>query len=263
VTILATVQEFYEGDPMKIAVCVNHVPDTEARIKVGSDNLTIDKGGVNHMLSPYDEFAVEEGLRIREKWKGEVIVVSLGPDAHKESLRKALAMGADSAVLLKDDGTRDSYGIAFGLAEELRNMAPEVILFGKQSIDYDNAQVGTLVAEMLGLPSVAVVVKMETQEGKVICEREIEGGREVVETRLPAVFLAQKGLNEPRYPSLKGIMSAKSKPINEKTAAPAELRVETIRLRKPPAKNPGRILGTDKSAVQELIRLLHEEAKVI
>jgi electron transfer flavoprotein beta subunit len=248
---------------MKVAVCVNHVPDTETKVKVGSDNLTIDRTGVNFMLSPYDEFGVEEGLRLRDRFKGEVVVLSLGPESHKETLRKALAMGADKAVLLRDDAARDSYGVAAGLAAELQNLAPDVILFGKQSIDYDNAQVGTIVAELLGLPSVAVVVKMDVQDGKVVCDREIEGGHEVVETKLPAVFLAQKGLNEPRYPSLKGIMAAKTKPIEEKPAAAVEPRVQTIRMRKPPAKSAGRIVGTDKSAVPELIRLLHEEAKII
>jgi len=248
---------------MKVAVCVNHVPDTETKIKIGPDGLTIDRTGVNFMLGPYDEIAVEEGLRIRDKWKGDVVVLSLGGDSHRETLRKALAMGADRAVLLKDDAIRDSFAVATALADELQRLAPDVILFGKQSIDYDDAQVGTLVAEILGLPSVAVVVKMEIQDGTVTCEREIEGGHEVVETRLPAVFLAQKGLNEPRYPSLKGIMAAKSKPIEEKPAAAAEIRGQTLALRKPPAKNPGRIVGTDKTAVPELIRLLHEEAKII
>lgn len=248
---------------MNIVVCINHVPDTETKIKVAADNVTIDKTSVNHMLSPYDEIAIEEGLRIREKLKGEVVVISLGSDAHKETLRKALAMGADKAVLLKDDSTRDSFAVAFGLAEEIKQRKPDVVLFGKQSIDYDDAQVGTLVAELLGLPSVAVVVKLDVQDGKVVCEREIEGGHEIVETKLPAVFLAQKGLNEPRYPSLKGIMAAKSKPIEEKPAAQSEVRVEVVQMRKPPAKGAGKILGTDKSAVPELIRLLHEEAKVI
>ncbi|MBM2840090.1 MAG: Electron transfer flavoprotein subunit beta [Bacteroidetes bacterium] len=248
---------------MNIIVCINHVPDTETKIKVAGDNVTIDKAGVNHMLSPYDEVAIEEGLRMREKFKGEVVVISLGSDAHKETLRKALAMGVDKAVLLKDDSARDSFAVAFGLAEEIRQKKPDVVLFGKQSIDYDDAQVGTLVAELLGLPSVAVVVKLDIQDGKVVCEREIEGGHEIVETKLPAVFLAQKGLNEPRYPSLKGIMAAKSKPIEEKPAAQSEIRVEAVQMRKPPAKGAGKILGTDKSAVPELIRLLHEEAKVI
>jgi electron transfer flavoprotein beta subunit len=248
---------------MNIAVCVNHVPDTETKIKVGADNLTIDPAGVNYMLSPYDEIAVEQGLLLREKFGGEVVALSIGGDQHKETLRKALAMGVDKAILLKDDAERDSFAVATGLAEELKAIQPDILLFGRQSIDYDSAQVGTLVAEMLGLPSVAVVVKMEVEDGKVVCEREIEGGHEVVETQLPAVFLAQKGLNEPRYPSLKGIMAAKKKPIEEKPAQPAAARVEAILLHKPPAKSSGKIVGTDKSAVPELVKLLHEEAKVL
>ena len=248
---------------MKVAVCINHVPDTETKIKIGADNATIDRTGVNFMMGPYDEIAVEEGLRMRDKFKGEVVAISLGGDKHKETLRKALAMGVDKAVLLKDDGERDSFGVAAGLAEELRSLTPDVILFGKQSIDFDDAQVGTLVAEILGLPSVGVAVKIEIDNGNVVCHREIEGGHETVETTLPAVFLAQKGLNEPRYPSLKGIMAAKSKPIEEKPALAVTPRVETIAMRKPPAKAAGRILGTDKTAVPELIRLLHDEAKII
>jgi len=248
---------------MNIAVCVNHVPDTETKIRVATDGLTIDRTGVNFMMSPYDEIAVEEALRIRDKFTGSVTVISLGSDAHRETLRKAMAMGADRAVLLRDDAPRDSFAVAAGLAAELRALAPEVILFGKQSIDYDDAQVGTLVAAILGLPSVAVVVKLTIADGRAVCEREIEGGHETVHTKLPAVFLAQKGLNDPRYPSLKGIMAAKSKPIEEKPAALAAPRVAAVALRKPPAKNPGRLLGTDASAVPELVRLLHEEAKVI
>jgi len=248
---------------MKVIVCINHVPDTETKIKVGSDGKTIDPTGVNFMLNPYDEFALEEGLRLRERFQGEVVALSLGPEAHKETLRKALAMGVDRAVLLKDDAPRDSWGVASALAAELKTQAPEVILFGRQSIDYDNAQVGTMVAELLGMPSVGVVVKLEITDGAVLCEREIEGGREIVDTRLPVVILAQKGLNEPRYPSLKGIMAAKSKPIEEKPAAPADARVVVGAMHKPSTKGSGKIVGTDASAVAELVRLLHEEAKVI
>ena len=248
---------------MKLAVCINHVPDTATKVNVGSDGKTIDKTGVTYVISPYDEFAIEECLRLKEKNGGEVTVVSLGADVHKESLRKALAMGVDKAVLLKDDSVRDSFGVARGLADYLKEMAPDIIFFGKQSVDYDDSAVGLMVAEMLGLPSVSVVVKLEVADGKARAEREIEGGCEVAETKLPAVFTAQKGLNEPRYPSLKGIMAAKSKPIEERPAAAVQANAETLVMRKPPAKPAGKIVGTDASAVPELVRLLHEEAKVI
>ena len=248
---------------MKIVICVNHVPDTETKVKIGSDNKSIDPAGVNYMLNPYDEFAIEAGLRLKEKHGGETIAMTLGGENHRETLRKALAMGVDKAILLKDAANRDSYGIAFAIADALKTLSPDCVMFGKQSIDYVDEQIPGMVAEMLGMPSVSVVVKLDTQDNKVICEREIEGGHEVVETSFPVVLSAQKGLNEPRYPSLKGIMAAKSKPIEERPAAPAAGRVEVRAMTKPPAKAPGRIIGTDATAVPELVRLLHDEAKVI
>lgn len=248
---------------MKLAVCINHVPDTETKVKIGPDGKSIDKTGVNFVLNPYDEFAIEECLRLKEKNGGEVVAVSLGSDAHKDTLRKALAMGVDKAVLLKDEAPRDSFSVARALADHLKDYAPDVIFFGKQSVDSDDAAVGTMVAEMLGMPSVSVVVKLEVSSGKATAEREIEGGRERVETTLPAVFTAQKGLNDPRYPSLKGIMASKNKPILEQQPSAAAPKVEVLSMQKPPAKSAGKIVGTDASAVPELVRLLHEEAKVI
>ena len=248
---------------MKLAACINHVPDTAAKINIAADGKTVDKTGVTYVISPYDEFAVEECLRLKEKNGGDVTVISLGGDTHKETLRKALAMGADKAVLLKDDGARDSFSVARALADYLKELSPDIVFFGKQSVDYDDGAVGVMVAEMLGLPSVSVVVKLDVAGGKATAEREIEGGREVVETSLPAVFTAQKGLNEPRYPSLKGIMGAKSKPIEERPAPPAAAKTELLQMQKPPSKPAGRIIGTDVTAVPELVRLLHEEAKVI
>lgn len=248
---------------MKIVVCINHVPDTETKVKIGDDGKSIDRSGVNFMLGPYDEFAIEAGLRLKEKAGGEVIALSLGNEAHKETLRKALAMGVDKAILLKDDSVRDSCSLAMALADELRAHSADCILFGKQSIDYYDEQVPGLVAEFLGLPSVSVVVKLEPREGSVICEREIEGGHEIVEARFPLVITAQKGLNDPRYPSLRGIMAAKSKPIEERQPKSYPPKVEVLAMRKPPAKQPGKIVGTGTDAVPELVRLLHEEAKVI
>jgi electron transfer flavoprotein beta subunit len=248
---------------MKLAVCINHVPDTATKINVAADGKNIEKTGVTYIISPYDEFAVEECLRLKEKNGGDVTAISLGGDTHKETLRKALAMGVDKAVLLKGDGPRDSFAVAHALAACLKELNPDVVFFGKQSVDYDDSAVGVMVAEMLGLPSVTVCVKLDIAGGKAVAEREIEGGREVVETTLPAVFTAQKGLNEPRYPSLKGIMAAKSKPIEERPAPPIQAKTELIGMQKPPAKPAGKIVGTDASAVPELVRLLHEEAKVI
>ena len=248
---------------MKFVACVNHVPDTTAKISIGPDGKSIDKTGVGFIINPYDEFAVEECLRLKEKNGGEVVAVSLGGDAHKETLRKALAMGVDKAVLLKDDSPRDSFSVARAFADFIKEISPDIIFFGKQSIDGDDAAVGSMVAEMLNLPSVSVVVKLEIADGRAKAEREIEGGHEKVETTLPAVFTAQKGLNDPRYPSLKGIMAAKSKPIEEKVPAPIPTKVELIGMQRPAAKNAGRIVGTDATAVAELVRLLHEEAKVI
>lgn len=248
---------------MKLFVCINHVPDTTAKISIAADKTSIDKTGVTYIINPYDEFAVEECLKLREKNGGEVTAVSLGGESHKETLRKAMAMGVDKAVLLKDDGTRDSLAVAKGLADYLKGQAPEMVFFGKQSIDGDDAAVGQMVAEMLGVPSVSVAVKLEVTGTSVQAEREIEGGHEVVETTVPCVITAQKGLNEPRYPSLKGIMGAKKKPIEEFPAMTAESLTTVVEMKRPAAKSAGKIVGTDASAVPELVRLLREEAKVI
>lgn len=248
---------------MRIAVCINHVPDTEARIKIASDGKTVDTKGLNFIMCPYDEIAVEQGLKLKEKFGGEVFAISLGSDANKETLRKALAMGVDKAVLIKNDSAIDSFIVADNLKRYLKELNPDVILFGKQSIDYDNAQVPVLVAEMLELPAITVVVKLEIDGTNVVCEREIEGGHEKVVSRLPIVLSVQKGLCEPRYPTLKGIMASKSKPIEEKQYEPVQPMVETLALKMPPSKAVGKIVGNDISAVKELVRLLHEEAKVI
>lgn len=249
---------------MKIIVCVSHVPDTATRIKVGIDGKTIDPAGVTFIINPYDEYAVEEALKMKEKiGGGEVIVITVGTESSKETIRKALAMGADSGVLLKDENRRDSIGIAKALADEIKNQDAQIVFMGKQSVDYDNSIVGQLTAELLDFNCVAVCVKLDIDNNKVVAEREIEGGREVVETSLPAVITCQKGLNEPRYASLKGIMAAKKKNIEEKPASAYTPTSEVVSMHLPAGKQPGRIIGSDVSAVPELVRLLKEEAKVI
>lgn len=248
---------------MKIAVCISHVPDTAAKINVGDDEKSIDKNGVSFIINPYDEYAVEEALKTKEALGGDVVAISIGGDEVKETIRKALAMGADSGVLLKKEDYFDSIATARALADEIKAQEADLVFLGKQSIDYDSGIVGQLLAELLGYNSVSVVVDLKIEGNNIRAEREIEGGREVVETTLPAIITAQKGLNEPRYASLKGIMQAKRKTIEEKEANTGDSYVEVLKMKKPAPKAPGKILGSDASAVPELVRLLKEEAKVI
>jgi electron transfer flavoprotein beta subunit len=239
------------------------VPDTATKIKIGADGRSIDPAGVTYIINPYDEYAIEEALKTKEMTGSEVVVISLGGDSNKDSIRKALAMGADEGVLLKEEGYYDSLSVSHALADEIKVQKCDLVFFGKQSIDYDNGVTGQLTAEILGYNCISVVVSFKLEGNKITAEREIEGGREVVETELPAIITAQKGLNEPRYASLKGIMASKKKVIEEKPAKAENDLTEIIKLTIPDAKKAGRIIGTDASAVPELVRLLREEAKVI
>jgi electron transfer flavoprotein beta subunit len=258
---------------MKIAVCVKQVPDTETRIRIGPDGQSMAEQDVNWVVSPYDEFAIEEALRIKEAKGGEVVLVSLGPERAQTALRNGLAMGADSAIHLKDPlfEAADTLGIARALAAALKGLGADLVLLGQQGVGGDNSQVPGLVAELLDLPQVTMAVKIELQDGKAVVEREVEGAHEVWETSLPAVISAQKGLNEPRYASLKGIMAAKKKPIEAKDAAALGLSADDLKprtvvaaLELPPPRPAVRMIEGDPAAqAKELIRLLHEEAKVI
>jgi len=250
---------------MKIAVCVKRVPDSEARVKIASDQKSLDEAGVKFVLNPYDEFAVEEALRRKEQaGAGEVVIVSLGPAAAQETIRTAVAMGADRGVLLQTDKIpADGVEVAKALAAELKEGGYDLILFGKMAIDDYNHQVGPVVAELLGLPCVTAIAHLEIESGRGTAEREIEGGLEVVEFPLPAVLTTDKGLNEPRYPALKGIMAAKKKPLEVKPATLGAGRLEVMALTPPPQRQEGKIVGEGPAAVPELVRLLREEAKVL
>jgi electron transfer flavoprotein beta subunit len=248
---------------LNIAVCLKQVPSTETRVKIGSDGKHIDPAGIQLVINPYDEYALEEALKIKEAQGGEVTVISVGGSGVVAAIRNALAMGADKAVLLKTDAELDNLGVAKLLAAELKDKTFDLILCGKQSVDDDAAQVGPMLAEMLELPCSTVVVKLEVDGSTAKTSREIEGGMEVAEFSLPAVVTAQKGLNEPRYASLKGIMAAKKKPVEEKPVdAPAPV-VEVLSLELPASREAGRIVGEGAAAVEDLIRVLREEAKVI
>ena len=248
---------------MKIVTCIKRVPDTEARLKIGAGGA-IDATGVKYIISPYDEYALEAGFRIRDaQGGGEVIAVSVGEAPAAEQLRSALAMGADRALLLKGQTSIDGLATAKALAAELKDTGADLILLGMKAVDDDQQQVGPMLAELLGMPCITAASDIVIEGGNVVCHREIEGGVEVVEAPTPAVVTLTKGEHEPRYPSLKGIMAAKKKPLEEKDAQVPASRIK-IKDLTPPADRPaGRIVGQGKDAVPELIRVLRDEAKVL
>jgi len=259
---------------MKILVLIKQVPDTATQVKIGADSKSIETAGITWIISPYDEFAVEEALRIKEKrGQGEVVAVSVGPDRVKEALRSALAMGADRAVHVKDPAfdAADTLMTARALAAVVTQEGPALVLCGRQAIDDDMGAVTAQLAELLGWPSLYWIME-ETigADGKTVrVGRQVEGGLELFDVPLPCVLAAQKGLNEPRYPTLKGIMGAKKKEIKEVKAdalgiKPEAPQLSVVKLEALPARPPGRIIpGEVKEAVSELVRSLREEAKAI
>jgi electron transfer flavoprotein beta subunit len=259
---------------MKILVAIKQVPDTATQVKIGADPKAIDTTGITWIVSPYDEFAVEEALRIKEKrGQGEVVAVSLGPDRVKEALRSCLAMGCDRAIHLNDPlwAGADTLMTARALAAVIQQEAPQLVICGRQAIDDDMGAMPAQLAEVLGWPCAYWIMEESVDaDGKNLrAARQVEGGLEVFDLPLPAVVTAQKGLNEPRYPTLKGIMGAKKKEIKDVKPSDLGLAAETPQLtitalEALPPRPPGRIIPGDVStAVKELVRALREDAKAI
>lgn len=249
---------------MNIFVLVKAVADSEATIRPAADGKNVNLDDITWVLNPFDEYAVEEALKLKEAaGDGEVTVICNGGDEVPKVLRTALAMGADKAIHVNGPRSYDALSIAKALAAAIQGKQYDLILCGKSAIDHDNNAVGVMVAELLDLPSVSFVVKLEQTGNGLKCEREIEGGLLVVETPLPAVITAQKGLNEPRYASLKGIMAAKKKPLETIDAKSGEVQVEVIEIAPRPPRAPGEIIGEGVDAVPALIKKLREEAKVL
>ena len=257
---------------MKILVCIKHVADTEAKIKVGPDGKSPDLAGVKMIVSPYDEFALEEALLIKEaQGAAEVVVLGAGDEGAQASLRQALAMGADRAIHVQDPASSgaDALTRARVLAAAIRDEAPDLVFTGKTGVGDDEGQVGPMLGELLDRPHVGAVFDLALAGGRFTAHRDVEGAVEIVEGELPALIAWDKGEHPPRYPSLKGIMAAKKKPFAIRT--PAELGVaaaapfvvrESMEL--PPGRPTGRLIeGAPAVAARELARLLREEAKVI
>lgn len=217
-----------------------------------------------YVINPYEEYALEAGVQLKEKHGGEVTILILGPERSTQTITKALALGADKAVHLRSESFPDDPScIARALAEELKSTEFDVAIFGKKGVDDDNQQVGQMVAELLGLPCVTQIVNLEVANGKAIARREVEGGSLAVETSIPAVFTGEKDLAVPRYASLRELVAARKKPIMVKEPRPQLPTLETIAVQYPPPRPPGKIVGKGVEAVPKLVQLLHEEAKVI
>ena len=259
---------------MNSVVCITQVPDTESRIKISADGRHLDETGMKFIVSPFDEYALEGAIRLKESKGGEVTVVSFGPDRVQQALRECLARGATKALHVKGETSEaDSLGVAKVLAAVIKSVPHDVVFLGKQGVGTDNALVGPMLAELLGYPQVNVVTHLDVEEGKLTAHRETEGAEEVLEAPLPAIVTAQKGMNEPRYASLKGIMAAKKIAIETRSLADLGLsegevfgqRVQFVSLELPKEKTGGRkVDGTDPAAAaREILRYIRDEVKAL
>lgn len=258
---------------MKIAVLIKQVPDTETKIRIKPDGTGIEEGDIKYVVSPYDEFAIEEAIKLRERaGVGETVVISLGPDRAVEAMRTALAMGIEKGIHLSTGGeTFDSFMTAKAFSKVIRDRSFDLILCGKQAIDADNAQVPAMIASLLDLPQVMIVDKIDLKEdkkGAMVTRRVAGGTKEIYDVTFPAVIGCDKGLNTPRYASLPGIMKAKSKPVEKLQAKDflegATPLVTLKNFQPPPERMAGKKIEGDPAVqARELARLLREEAKVI
>jgi len=250
---------------VKIAVCIKRTPDSESRFRIAASSTAVEETGLKFDIDDFASYAVEVALQFNEKQgPGETVVYAVGPDAVQETLRKAMSMGADRAVHLKCDAVPyDGLAVAKALAAELKGGGFDLVLFGKHAFDTSAGVVGTATAELLGIPCVTAASKLEIASGRGTARRELEGLAEIVEFPLPAAVTIDEGIARPRYPSLKGIMAAKKKPLEIKPAQLGPTRVTVKAMQLPPDRPAGRIIGEGVAAVPELVRLLQTEAKVL
>jgi electron transfer flavoprotein beta subunit len=248
---------------MNILVLLKRVPDTASKIKVAADGMAIDPAGVEFVINPYDEIAIEQAIQLKEAGGGNITVLCLGPKVATKEIRTALAMGADDGILLVDETPgRDAVSTANALAAAAKDVEYDLVLAGWKSVDTDDGAVAHLLAAKLGIPCVTLITKLEAGDGQVVAHREVEGVTEVVEVKLPAMLTTQKGLVEPRYTSLKGIMMAKRKKIDERAAEAGEPKIRILSMTPPPPRQEGRIIGEGADAVPALVQALSDEQKL-
>lgn len=250
---------------MNIVVCTKRVPASDSKIKIGGDGKSIDPTGVQYQVNEYDRYAVEQAIKTKEQLgKGTITVVCLGNQDSKKELKSLLALDVDKAVLINDGGKQhDAYSTAEILAAWLKGTPHDLVLLGKQAIDMDNTQMPSRLAALLGYGCAIEVSKLTLDGSTLVAERDIEGAREVVQCKLPAVVSCTKGLNNPRSPTPKGIMGSGKKPLEEVPAPSFEAATRTVSLTLPPEKPPARIVGQGPAAVNDLILALRNQAKAL
>jgi electron transfer flavoprotein beta subunit len=245
---------------MKILVCISNVPDTTTKITFTDNNTQFNTNGVQFILNPYDEIALARAIELTEGGKGSVTVINVGEASTEATVRKALAIGADDAVRVNAKA-HDAWFVAYQIAQYIKANPFDLILTGRESIDYNGSKVAAMLGELLDLPSVSIIKTLTLDGETATVEREIEGGKEILTIPLPFVAGCAEGVAEPKIPNMRGIMSARTKPLNVIEAADVKTNLEVISFETPAPRGQVKIVPADN--VAELVALLHTEAKVI
>ncbi|MCS6821079.1 MAG: electron transfer flavoprotein subunit beta/FixA family protein [Microscillaceae bacterium] len=245
---------------MKILVCIAHVPDTTSKISFVENNRKLDKNGLQFVIGPYDDFALARAVELRDQTGGKLTVLNVGTAETEPTIRKALAIGADNAIRVNAEPT-DAYFVAYQIAEVAKKENFDLILMGRESSDYNGGQVHGMVGELLGIPSVSPVMKLDLNGNVATLAREIEGGKEYLEISLPFVAGCQEPIAEWKIPNMKGIMASRTKPLKVVEPVPVEMLTESITHELPPAKGACKMIPADE--VEKLVELLKTEAKVL
>ncbi|ERJ58237.1 electron transfer flavoprotein subunit beta/FixA family protein [Sphingobacterium paucimobilis] len=245
---------------MKILVCISNVPDTTSKITFTNDNTTFNTAGVQYIINPYDEIALSKAVDLAAATSGTVTAITVGDAATEPTIRKALAIGADNAVRI-DAAPSDAWFVANQVAAYAKNNNFDLILTGRESIDYNSAHVAAMLGELLGIPSVSIAKGLQIDNGQANIEREIEGGKEMLTASLPVVVGAAEGVAEPKIPNMRGIMGARSKPLEVIAAIAVDPLTKMKSYATPPSRGSVTLVNEDQ--VEQLVDLLHNEAKVI
>lgn len=245
---------------MKLLVCISNVPDTTTKVTFTNNNTQFNTAGVQFILNPYDEIALSKAIELAEGGKGTVTVIHVGEAATEPTIRKALAIGADNAVRINAE-PHDAYFVARQIAQYAKGQNYDLILTGRESIDYNNALVAGMLGELLNIPAVSIIKKLDVNGNDMVVEREIEGGKEIIQVALPAVVSCSEGVAEPKIPNMRGIMSARTKPLEVIEGSGVENLTNIIEYTTPAPRGAVKILSADET--RKLVELLHSEAKVI